>query len=104
MSTGSTAVNKGTSEMAQQVAMLIAIIICLIILVVRVVYRKIPRYKNTDIPHFGYVLRFVFQIVDVFGDIFVCEWMYKNNDFIDVFGIVMCCVFVVVYLFQVYQI
>ena len=68
------------SEMAQKVAMLIVIIICLIILVIRMVYRQLPRYKHTDVPHFGCVLRFVFQIVDVFEDIFVCEWMYTNND------------------------
>ena len=68
------------SKIAQQVAMLITIIISVIILVIRIVYRRIPWYKNVDVPHFGYVLRFIFQIVDVFSDIFACEWMYANND------------------------
>ena len=60
--------------------MLISIIICVLILLIRIVYPRIAMYKHTDAPHFGYVLRFVFQIVDVFGDIFVCESMYINND------------------------
>ena len=31
-------------------------------------------------PHFGYVLKFVFQIIDVLSDISVAELMFINDE------------------------
>ena len=66
---------------AQQISFVIVVFICTMILLIRLIYTKIPRYQNTDIPYFGYVVKFIFQMLDVLSDIFVAELMYINNDF-----------------------
>ena len=72
--------NSSFKTQLQQVVVITVIMICLFILLLRIMYHRISWYKNTDLPHFGYALKFVFQIVDVLSDIFVCESMYINND------------------------
>ena len=62
------------------IGFVVVVVTCAIILFIRLIYTKIPQYKNIDMPHFGYVLKFVFQIVDVLSDISVAELMFINDD------------------------
>ena len=64
----------------QQIGFLIVIVAYVIILLIRLIYRTIPRYQNTDMPYFGYVVKFIFQMMDVLSDISVAELMYINDD------------------------
>ena len=65
----------------QQIGFIIVVIACIIILLIQLFYTKIRPYQNTDIPKFGYVVKFLFQMTDLLSDISVAELMYLNSDF-----------------------